>query len=406
MTASQYRLEHEQDAREIDADPARLMLDSSAHFTVLVGYAGFGKTTSTLRIAASTGNRTFFSPAARIDKVTTKAMLARCVDVDKLLAGIDPEDLVVAQRAAILAIDRFFKLDDGNFLLLIDALDEAAPLARRGGLQEFFNGLREVRSRVAVTVRKEFFDARTSDFAASFGLVSDRAHRIHNQTIQVIELLPWSDEHILRLVRRYAASLADAGARERLAELATAVESGSYTVFYGDIPRRPLFLRFILETVSSSGVHEVSRSTLFQEWARLKVIRDVAAPARAGGQRLPIADESALDDTVELALEVMASAAHHMTSVADGRLELLPDCDFSDVLASQRLRNAQLEGVVLNSLLVPTGPRRAPTPARLRFAHRAFQEFFLAQFIRANPQTFADVVVPDDVAEWLSDAAT
>ncbi|MGE3336005.1 MAG: hypothetical protein AB7I36_20385 [Rhodospirillaceae bacterium] len=401
MTASQYKLETERDVREIDADPARLLLESEAHFTVLVGYAGFGKTTATLRVATSTGNRTFFSPAARIDRITTKAMLARCVDLDRLLADTAPEDMLVAERAATLAVDRFFKLDDGSFLLLIDALDEAAPLARRGGLQEFFNGLREVRSRVAVTVRKEFFEARTSDFAASFGFVSDREHRVHNQTIQVIELLPWSDEHILRLVRRYSESVADAGSRARLQELIGAVESGRYMSFYGDIPRRPLFLRFILETVSSSGIRQVSRSNLFQEWARLKVVRDVSAPPKAGGLRAPIADEAALDDTVDLAFEVMASAARSMTAIVDGRLELLSDCVLADALTSSRLQSATLEGVVLNSLLVPVGMRQAPDPIRVRFAHRAFQEFFLARFIHANPHFFAGVAIPDDVSSWL-----
>lgn len=403
LTADQNRLTKGTEGREEVADPARVLRYSDKHFSLLVGYAGFGKTTAALRVTQAFGLKTFFVPAARLTRVTTKELLEHCIDVEPLIADCLPEDVATVRKLAKLAIEHFFKTDDESYVLLLDGIDESFVLSRRGGLQQLFNALRHVRSRMILTVRKEFLEVRTADFATSFGLVTNRKDRVHNQTIRLVELLPWSDEQILSLIRRFADSLGSEP-RVRIMQLADTVGSGEYRAFYGDIPRRPLFLRFILETVAASGVHRVNRSTLFEEWGRLKVVRDFARPAQFGGRRMSIALEASIDDTVELAFEAMSWAARCMTTVNDRSVELLPTCRISDVLALRSLRDkSNAEGIILNSLLVPAGPRLAPAPLEVRFAHRAYQEFFLARFIRDHPKTFEDATLPDSIHEWLNE---
>ncbi len=405
LTVDQHRLTKMIEGRDQVADPVRACLDTEARFSILVGYAGFGKTTTTLRMTQEAGLKTFFVPAARLEKLTTTDILGQCVDIEVLVADVVEEDRPTVRRAARLVIDVFFAKDDGTHLLLLDGLDESTVIATRGGLQQLFNALRRVDSKVVVTVRKEFFEARASDFSSSTGLVSDQPHRRQNQSLQQVELLPWMDDKIASLVRRFADSV-EAEARNRLLALAERIEGGSYEAFYGDIPRRPLFLRFIMETVAAIGIHATSRARLFEEWARLKIVRDVTRPSQFGGQRLPITSESSLDDTIDAAFEAMSWAARCMTRVEDGHVEMLPTCRASEVLALPGFHgNASVEGLLLNSLLVPVGPRAAPAPFSLRFAHRAYQEYFLARFISLNPDTFAGATLPKDVSDWLGEMA-
>ena len=403
LVVDQHRLRQTKTGPERVADPVAEILANDVRLSLLVGYAGFGKTTATLRLTQRSDIKTFFVPAARISKLTTTDILSSCVDIDSLVAGFQEDDRTVLRRAAQLVIDVFFAKDAGSYLLLIDGLDECAVLETRGGLQDLLNALRPVGSKIVLTVRKEFLESRTADFADSMGrLVSDRPHTRRHTAIRQVELLPWDDSAIAMLVKRFADTKSGL-ARQRLQKLANSVDTGGYRTFYGDIPRRPLFLRFILETVSERGVHTVTRAELFEEWAVMKIARDVRGPSLFGGHRQTIANEASVDDTIELSFEAMSWAARMMVAINDGKLVLLGDCSASQLLSLPQLRDKpSVEGLILNSLLVPIGPRRSPHPMQLRFAHRTYQEYFLARFLRAHPDTFHDVALPAEIAAWMS----
>jgi hypothetical protein len=160
------------------------------------------------------------------------------------------------------------------------------------------------------------------------------------------------------------------------------VESGRYEQVYGDIPQRPMFLRFILDSVSVQGVQSVGRAGLLYNWARMKTHRDVALPRRWGreGREPIVAGADSADATIQLAVEAMIAAARAMTQRHGRRIELLPDCALDEVLgAVPALRQvADATGVYLNSLLLPVTGAQSISEPRVRFAHRIYQEFFLA----------------------------
>jgi hypothetical protein len=185
--------------------------------------------------------------------------------------------------------EHLLRQPDAPAALILDGLDESFYLTRRGGLQILLNLLRDVKVPVVLTARTEFFRARQADFTTLFGLTGAGPGR--RRRIRLVELLPWDDAQIALLARRYHDSLADPDEQQRLRRLITSIEQGAYRSFYGNIPRRPLFLRLILETVACHDVHRVGRARLFAEWARLKVVRD----ALSG--RAPILDEAESGDT-------------------------------------------------------------------------------------------------------------
>lgn len=137
---------------------------------------------------------------------------------------------------------------------------------------------------------------------------------------------------------------------------------------------------------------------------RHKVLRDVAAPARHGGRRIAIHNDAlGSDDTVNYSFLAMRAAAALMTVRANGELRLLPSCDF------RTLRNAlgrdaprTPSALTLNSLLIPTGPRADTGDQSLRFLHRLFQEFFLAEHISTNAEMYTGLQLPATVRDWVA----
>jgi len=97
-------------------------------------------------------------------------------------------------------------------------------------------------------------------------------------------------------------------------------------------------------------------------------------------------------------------AAQQMTNVNGVDVELLPDCSIDDVLISdEKLRGiVDPTGLFLNSLLVPV-LTRSHQSLRIRFAHRTYQEFFLALYVKENSEKFVGLNLPPAIVEHLAD---
>jgi hypothetical protein len=408
LTYSPYRLEQESEVSSMHSDPAEALLDFDAsNLSLLIGEAGYGKTTAALRAFVSTEHQCFYVPAATISGkvVGTKDLLAECVKLDELFAEIESSDWPTAQRLVRPVVEYIFKDRTAPVVLILDGLDESVYFTRRGGLQALFNQLHQVLVPVLLTARSELWHSRQQDFAASFGESVPKG-KGKLRRIRSIELLPWTTTEIENLARRYSDTLR-ANQRERLEELLATIRSGEYETLYGDIPRRPLFLRFILETVAEQGVRRTGRAALFYDWARMKVQRDITQPRKWGGEgRAPIGlvDEST-DMAVRLSFIAMMLAAFQMSQVVDGVLELLPSCTLDEVLLSDNRLSGIGDpiGLFLNSLLAPGSVGLAHKPLEVRFAHRAYQEFFLSLFVGEHPERFEGITLPAAVREHLSD---
>jgi len=389
LVVDRHHLESETPAREVLTDPATLVLGDGHNLTLLLGAAGYGKTTVARRAVRETTRKVFFVPAARIDKrvVGAKDLLEQAIDIEDLLdlAGID--DVESWRFIARAVIDSLLKRTDTNALLIFDGLDESPFLTReRGALQHFFNFFNEVRVPVVLTARTEFWTDKQADLQQPFGKVGEHKGGIRKY-VRRAELIDWDPPQMIELARRFRGTVPEGEARRRLEKLIDAIESGRYEEFYGDIPRRPLFLRMILETVAARDVHRVRRAQLVEEWARLKIERDVLESQRWGTSgRPPIAGETSTRATVELSFEAMEAAAWIMTAVYEGKVLLLPSCDARQIAARVPALSTvpEYDGLVLSSLLVPVETRIAG-PQRLRFAHLLFQEFFLARYLAAHP---------------------
>jgi hypothetical protein len=393
----------------LEADPADELLKSDgSNLLLMIGEAGYGKTTAVLRTFASTNHLVFYLPAAIIPKHVnnTSTLLRYCVKVEELFDNVPNSDPEIFTRLFNTVVTYIFKDGKLPVVLLLDGLDESVYFNRRGGLQSLFNQLRDIQAPVVLTARKEFWLQRQLDFTDLFGKTGPQGKRQH-RTIKLIELLPWKTDQIGNLAKRYRSTLKSIEQQAHLDKLIEIIDSEQYEDWYGDIPRRPLFLNFILETVAEHGVHSTGRARLYYEWAEAKVRRDICRPMIWGTLgRSPITSQfESLDATLRLAFLAMMLAAYRMTESRDNMIELLPSCPLDEFLLSdERLKGiADPTGLFLNSLLVPVFSRLLHEAPRLRFAHRAYQEFFLALFLRNHPEEFKGCVLPDIIVEYMND---
>jgi hypothetical protein len=386
---------------------AELLKWDQRNLVLMIGEAGFGKTTAALQTYKSK-QQIFYVPGASISTANTKDFLRQCVNLDGLFSQFEAGDLPTVNRILNPVVEQVLKEESNPIALVIDGLDESVYFSRRGGLQWLFNNLRNVLVPVILLARAEFWHARLDDFKTSIGQIGDGDHP--GRKIKLIELLPWTQKEILALAKRYRKGLTDPMQQANLDKLIAAIVDGSYAQIYGDIPARPLFLRFILDCVAMQGVRRTGRAQLYYDWVRTKIARDVANPMRWGSVgRAPIAnDRESLDSTIRLAFRAMTLAAFRMTEIQQGALELLPSCQLDDLLISDEQLSiiSDPTGLFLNSLLVPNSPTPAYKPREIRFAHRTFQEFFLALYLSQHPDSAKDINLPDSISELLADVAT
>lgn len=385
-----------------------LMSFNNRNLILMIGGAGFGKTTAALRTFES-NNQVFYVPGASISApaTSTKAFLRECVNVDSIFSDFEEADVPTVSRILNPVIEQVLKEKDNAVVLVIDGLDESVYFSYRGGLQWLFNHLRDVLVPVVLLARAEFWYARLADFGASIGEISKSESE--GRRVKLIELSPWSKQEIGTLARRYRERLDDPASKEHIDTFIRMVSDDSYHQVYGDIPSRPLFLRFILDTVAENGVQRTGKAQLYYDWAQMKISRDVTNPMRWGpiGRAPIVGITDSLQTTIRLAFKAMMLAALRMTMVNGNSLELLPTCKLDDVLLSDPLLKGITDptGLFLNSLLVPVSPALLHREPEIRFAHRAYQEFFLALYISEFPTAFEEVILPDSIREHLADLA-
>jgi GTPase SAR1 family protein len=396
------RLRHRSEVRHSTGDPLdRLLEERGRKIRLLIGEAGAGKTTTISRIASRPERQWLVIPAGRIrgDIANAHALFETALDVDDIIRDASDADRP-AWAAVVGPVLKYLTQFSSGIGVIVDALDEAPALATSFGLQRFFNLFRRAVIPIVVTVRTEFWNQRRSDFETEL-VPSDRESTV--QTLEILSLARWDTEQMVRAASRRLDELTSADARERIRRFVNLLSSGDFAVAYGDLPRTPLFLRIILDVLASEEATKLSPAALVRRWARLKIVRDVEQPARTGGERLSIGTGVAdAEETVRRSFSAMRTAARLMSTTVDGEVRLKPDCTFDEIEARMGVRAPQSAlALVLNSLLVPSGPPRDDGLVSLRFAHRLFQEFFLATEISADPSSFHDIRLPEGIAEWI-----
>jgi hypothetical protein len=409
VRVSQYRFDDTAPALARFGDPTAEFNapsgDVGSRMALLLGEFGMGKTTLAFRLAEGSEASVLYVPAAVFPPRLsgTKELLNYFTGAAEFIEASFEDKHPALQGMSRLMSEKMLAHNDTNILLVIDGLDESPFLTAGNGLPTLFDALSNIRARAVLTMRTEFWQTHSEELLTGYeGRAAPQVRSERNRRLTRIELSPWTNREILLLIERTLAREEAAQARQNLEALRRIVEENAYVALYGDIPTKPLFLRLLLEFVAERGIHETSLAELFREWIRLKLRRDALNPLLHGTTpRIGITAPVQPVDVVQvLATQAMKAAAALMTSLDGDCLNLLPTCDF-DLLADRvpALRGqADMTGLVLNSLLMPI--ERHGCIRALRFAHRAFQEYFLARCI-VEDRAFAHLELPVEVSRWV-----
>ena len=408
--ADQHQLTFEGQLTELYEDPAKVILaeDETTELILLIGEFGYGKSTAVLRALALSETPLLFVQGASLNKslTSTNDFLAKCFEEAKLLHQFYDDDVLLLSRIVRAVAFYLFSTRVIKTRLVIDCLDESPLLTRSDGFQTLFNWLKDLDVPIVLTLRAEMWYARKESFLFSQGIKS-KTNKGRSQQFRLIELLPWNDEQILRLTDEYHDRAENDEEKMRLVQFRELVISHRYSEIYGDIPRRPLFLHIVLSSVISSGIPDgcLGKARLFRKWILDKVRRDTYNPLSHGGvNRVSLMDSFSIEQTLEYSWKIMTIAAGEMVQIFEGEKELVETCCLNNVIRKTGLNLELINvlGVFLNSLLLPVNREMPFEKVRVRFAHRACQEFFLAWHILDSEGTCFEEEFPVSVQEWVS----
>ena len=376
-----------------DAGPKRtgdisqiLRQSSGRRWTILTGTFGMGKTTAALTAAHDAETPALFVPVAAIAPEVFRGGIRAdlLVHVNELLgvAANDGDSSEAGKsRIAASVLAQLLRASDSDVALILDGLDEHHELATPQGIMRLLNQLADFQGPVVLTTRKEHLDSMFGSFNVAMSGLSVRYGR--EREARVLHLTEWSDAETDQVVRLAIASSSGETAH-RLRRLLELIEAGSARPYYGELLNYPLFLQFILEDVAEYGVRAASRAELLASFVERKIRRDlVQVIPNSDARRAEIAPEVDPEVAVELTFEALGRVAAAMTLRTEDRIALLEDIDGDDVakiFTETFGRPVDIVAVLLNSVLVTTGPR-VGRRLRVAFALRILQEYFLAASI-------------------------
>jgi hypothetical protein len=368
---------------------------TQARWTLLAAQFGMGKTTTVLHAATSSKHTVVLiecrSLPDRQDQLTsTSLLLEEGLKSLGILHQFSDADQQVLYEVAALTFKAMLKRPHVPFVLIIDGLDENRFYSRLRGMEFLSNQLADLQCPVILTTRLEHLNAMFGDFSSAFQEFSVK--QAPKRDARLIELEPWNVAQAVELSTS-AWRAASEGEKEHLQTLVEMLRDDSYSSLYGDLPRNPLMLQFIIEDVADHGVRLSDRSSLIESWIKKKIRRDQSRVMRASvGEGLDV------EDFTERVLKVMERVAGRM--IDPGTHELLEVIDSQEVLdcSAPQFANADLLGLVLNSLLLPVGPRRGEN-LPLTFAFRVVQEYLLARYLVRSRED--ESVYPKSIRDFI-----
>lgn len=349
---------------------------------------GFGKT-STLQALASRwiecGGHLIYVPAALLNDDAFKHTAGLA---DALLTLLMPDDIEISRLAFEVFRDalRSALAKSKDWIVLVDGLDENAAVYKANSLSALWNSMSELGVPAILSVRDELIETRPQEF------IPDPKFRFAPKFEQ-LRLDDWPLALIARFVQLFSAAR---GGDEvpSYSAFRQIIESGRYVDVYGDIPKRPLFLGMLADDAWAGKEPARQLDRLYGQYFRKKFLLDRHSVAAGGianrpsaivdafggeeaAERLICVMQDAADDMLEITQLPSGRSAVHRDTIGEGRLRQIAEANGVPFVT--------IEDIAMHSLLQPAGRDPLTRERLMRFAHRSFQDWFLArQYVEKN----------------------
>lgn len=374
-----------------------VLTPTKARWTLLAAQFGMGKTTTVLHAATSRDHTVVLiecrSLPDRQDQLTsTSLLLEESLKSLAILRHFSDADQQILYEVTAVTFKNMLKRPRAPFVLILDGLDENRFYSRVRGLEFLSNQLADFECPVLLTTRLEHLNAMFGDFSAAFQEFSVK--RSPTREARLIQLNSWTIAQTKELCFS-ALNNTESVAKERILDLMKMLEDGSFSKFYGDLPRNPLMLQFILEDVVEYGIRLSNRSSLLESWIKQKIRRDQSRTTR-----ITVEENLDVEDLTGRVLTIMEHVAGRMVDPETHELlEVISSKEVLDLAAGQ-FGTVDLLGLILNSLLLPVRARQGDS-LPLAFAFRVVQEYFLARYLVRNGQDASSY--PESVSNLMGE---
>lgn len=356
-----------------------LPINKSKWFFIISEF-GFGKTSLLLNIYEIFFKDDFIAIYLPINQFKSAELQFSSTISEKILSIIVDRDFDRSSTFDKLYIKGFLNILKTNdkLVLMFDGIDENSNLYVENTLKSFFNSIRDFKSVCLFTLRKEFWDERqgTIDFAIG------KTRRFKDKLL----LKDWSKLEILNYITSFKDSFTiDIDGLKRIDKFYKIVSSNNYSQFYGDIPKRPLFLEMLLRDLIENDLRLRNISQIFESYLLRKFQRDRDSIYSNSISSRPLNISGDIYKQVSRLFSVLEHVSYQMT-IYDN-FEIAQETLISEEKIEGDMKKHGVHEVIeilLNSVLVCYNERKIGVDLMLKFSHKSFQDFFLARYLASE----------------------
>jgi len=351
------------------------------NWTFIISEFGFGKTSLLLNLFDKLNARnilSIFLPLSQFDKKSFYSTNELCRSILKILYTDREFDFESPFDQLMLADFKNMMEKRTDLILLFDGLDEHHYAYQAKDLQQIFRCIKKLRPECFFTMRKEFWDDKQGNFRSALQEVSMDG--------EILFLSEWSNLEIINYVDQYIVKVnLDDTQKRNINDFKELVYNNNYDRYYGDIPKRPLFLDMVIQDISSDQIKQRNLAEIYELYLVKKFDFDRRA-IFGNNQRSPLQLESSEDrdkvlSKIFLVLEKTASLMFYnneqnecvfLNSIRETQIE-----SYIDLL---KWKEFSITEILLNSILVSFSKRNVEG-LEVKFSHKSFQEYFIAKYL-------------------------
>ena len=351
-------------------------------WTLISGEFGFGKTSMALHLAESLhkhGITCLYLPAAQFRKKAFENEGTFLWEALKVVLQEEVDQANERNQIFHAALKEILKRDK-QIVFVFDGIDEHPVCWHENGLMNIFGIFKTFNTTCVFAVREEFLAERSGQFQAAIK---------RGPGAFTLRLIEWPESLILEYAKNYQRGLPP-DAQNRISHFEEAVRTGHYVDYYGDIPKRPLFLKMLLDDVAKDDLRTRNLAELYSIYIAEKFEFDRSTSTSNPVVSRPLSLQEDYEFVCARLFDVMTMAAGQMYSIEAGEARLDPrlsEIKLRECAKTVSGDSLDLPSILLNSVMVPVGRRDKHYQGGyidVAFAHTSFQEFFLAHHILAS----------------------
>lgn len=348
---------------------------------IVISEFGFGKTSLVQNLIS-----TFYSKDINCIYIPVSSLsaqgLSNTTNISKEIADMIFENKMDFENRLshklMLTVFKKAISSSNKMVLIFDGLDEHNFAYKYIGLKHIFSSFLDFTAPIIITMRKEFWEERREDIKLTIGKP--------DKNISILQLTEWNESNILEFLELNKIST---DFPEKLNWFKQLLKSKEYAKHFGDIPKRPLFLKMLLKDLSDGNESTNSISKLYENYfiEKFKIdlngyIGQISRPLSIKGG---IVTQSKLITTILEKIAIKMISDHEKNPIT--LKEFIFEREIETILQENNIPDI-LE-ILMHSVLMPFGSKEL-SGFKLKFAHKSYQEYFTARYI------FNEVILNDN----------